>query len=186
MRIFVLKLCILFILASSVFVSAQTGTTTTATPAKTTTKKKTSTKKKTKKTTKPATASTPTKTTATPAAKAPLNMPVMTFATKTKEFGNIKTGDKPNFTYEFTNTGDMPMDIDIVSGCDCTELDWTRKTVKPGEKGFVSAIFNSTKAEPEDHKKPLKKTIDIVLKQTHPKSGFVLVETLIFNVFITD
>ena len=102
------------------------------------------------------------------------------------EFGNIKTGDKPSFTYEFTNTGDMPLDIDLVSGCDCTELDWTRKTVNPGEKGFVSAIFNSTKAESEDHKKPLKKTVDIILKQTHPKSGYPLVESLVFNVFITD
>ena len=186
MRIFVLKLCVLCVLYSAGNVSAQTVSTTNT---QTETKKKTNLKKKSKKSKKTSASSSAVNTTKTetaPVAKAPLNMPVMTFTTKTKEFGNIKTGDKPAFTYEFTNTGNMPLDIDIVSGCDCTELDWTRKTVKPGEKGFVSAIFNSNKAEPEDHKKALKKTVDVILKQTHPKSGFVIVETVIFNVFIID
>jgi hypothetical protein len=113
-------------------------------------------------------------------------MPVMTFDKKTIDFGKIKTGDRPEVTYTFTNTGNAPLDIDIVSGCDCTELDWTRSTVQPGEKGFVKAIFNSKKAEEEDHKKPLKKYVDIVLKQIHPKSGNVLNASLTFEVFIVD
>ncbi len=113
-------------------------------------------------------------------------MPVMTFDKKAIDFGKIKTGDRPEVTYNFTNTGNAPLDIDIVSGCDCTELDWTRSTVPPGGKGFIKAIFNSKKAEEEDHKKQLKKYVDIVLKQMHPKSGNVLNASVTFDVFIID
>ena len=125
--------------------------------------------------------------TAKPAKKpAPINMPVIAFDTKTHDFGKIKTGDKPVFTYNFTNKGDKPLNIDIVSGCDCTELEWTTTTVNPGEKGFIRAVFNTTRAEAEDHKKDLKKYIDIVLKETNPKTGYPLVETLTFTTFIVD
>ena len=113
-------------------------------------------------------------------------MPVMTFDIKLHDFGTIKTGDKPSITYNFTNTGDIPLNIDIVTGCDCTELDWTRTTVAPGEKGFISAKYNSNKAEEEDHKKPLTKFVDIILKETHPSNGYPLVESLKFTVFIAD
>ena len=113
-------------------------------------------------------------------------MPVMTFDIKLHDFGTIKTGDKPSITYNFTNTGDIPLNIDIVTGCDCTELDWTRTTVAPGEKGFVSAKYNSNKAEEDDHKKALTKFVDIILKETHPSNGYPLVESLKFTVFIVD
>lgn len=110
----------------------------------------------------------------------------MTFDKKLHDFGNIKMGETPSIVYNFTNTGDAPLDIDIVTGCECTELDWTRTTVAPGGKGFISARYNSNKAEEEDHKKKLDKYVDIILKQTHPSNGYPLVETLKFNVFIVD
>jgi hypothetical protein len=113
-------------------------------------------------------------------------IPVMTFDKKMFDFGKIKMGDTPSITYTFTNTGNAPLDIDIVTGCDCTELDWTRTTVAVGEKGFISAKYNSNKAEEEDHKKQLEKFVDIILKQTHPSNGYPLVESLKFKVFIVD
>jgi Protein of unknown function (DUF1573) len=113
-------------------------------------------------------------------------IPVMTFDKKLVDFGKIKMGETPSTVYTFTNTGDAPLDIDIVTGCDCTELDWTRSTVAPGEKGFISAKYNSNKAEEEDHKKQLEKFVDIILKQTHPSNGYPLVESLKFKVFIVD
>jgi hypothetical protein len=113
-------------------------------------------------------------------------IPAFKFDKKTIDFGKIKTGERPTVTYNFTNTGNAPLDIDIVSGCDCTDLDWTRTTVQPGEKGFVKATFKSDKAEPEDHKKQLKKYVDIVLKQIHPKSGGPINDSLTFDVFIVD
>jgi Protein of unknown function (DUF1573) len=113
-------------------------------------------------------------------------IPVMTFDKKLFDFGQIKMGDTPSITYTFTNTGNAPLDIDIVTGCDCTELDWTRTTVAVGEKGFISAKYNSNKAEEDDHKKQLEKFVDIILKQTHPSNGYPLVESLKFKVFIVD
>ena len=116
-----------------------------------------------------------------------LVIPVMAFDTKFHDFGTIKKGEiTPVFTYNFTNRGNIPLDIDQVSGCDCSEFDWTRTTVAPNEKGFISVKFNSNKAEPEESKKKLEKFLDIVLKQKHPKTGYVIVVPIRFNVFIAD
>lgn len=157
---------------------AQSGTT----AKTTTTKKATTAKKPVKKKTTSTASKTKTTTPAAPAEK----MPVMTFASKFTDFGKVKTGDMPTMTYEFTNTGNMPLDIEICTGCECTEIDWTKTTVQPGEKGFVKAVFNTVKAEKEDHKKQLTKYVDIILKQSHPKSGYPLVESVKFDVFIVD
>ena len=112
--------------------------------------------------------------------------PIMKFNSKFTNFGKVKTGDMPAITYDFVNTGDTPMDIEICSGCECTEIDWTRTTIQPGEKGFVKAVFNTVKAEKDDHKKQLTKYVDIILKQTHPSNGYPIVETVKFDVFIID
>ena len=193
MKALVLKITLFLCLATVVNLSAQ------STPAKTTTTKPTTTVKKAPVKKAPAKKPAP-KTTSTVktntdvitvgAPPPPVNstggMPVMTFDKKAIDFGKIKTGERPSVTYNFTNTGNAPLDIDIVSGCDCTDLDWTRSTVQPGEKGFVKATFKSDKAEAEDHKKQLKKYVDIVLKQIHPQSGNVLSASLTFDVFIVD
>ncbi len=163
--------------------TTKTTTTTSAKPTakKTTTKAKTVIVKTNEEVVKVGAA------TATPAPPAPIKgMPVMTFDIKLHDFGTIKTGDKPSITYNFTNTGDIPLNIAIVTGCDCTELDWTRTEVAPGGKGFISAKYNSNKAEEEDHKKQLEKFVDIILKETHPSNGYPLVESLKFKVFIAD
>jgi hypothetical protein len=118
--------------------------------------------------------------------KPKLGMPVLTFDTKEVHFGNIKTGDKPTFTYNITNTGDTDMDIELVSGCDCTDIDWTKTTIKPGEKGFVKITYNSNRAEPEDHKKPLVKDVTVILKQSYPQNGYPIVDVLKFDTFIID
>ena len=170
--------------------TAKTTTTVKKTPAKTTTTVKKSPVKTTttnvKTNTDVITIGKPTQDAPPPPINVTGGMPVMTFDKKTIDFGKIKTGERPEVTYNFTNTGNAPLDIDIVSGCDCTELDWTRSTVQPGEKGFVKATFKSDKAEPEDHKKQLKKYVTIVLKQIHTKSGNPLNSEVTFDVFIID
>jgi Protein of unknown function (DUF1573) len=111
--------------------------------------------------------------------------PVLTFDTKFHDFGTIKSGEiTPVFVYNFTNTGNAELHIDMVSGCDCSEFDWTRTAVPVGGKGFVSVKFNSNKAEIEDHKKKLDKFVEVILKET--KNGYVIAESLKFNVFIAD
>ncbi len=118
-------------------------------------------------------------------AKKPDPMPKMDFTAKYHDFGKIKKGDRPTYTYEFTNNGEGVLDIEIVTGCDCTELEYTEKLVKPGEKGFVKATFNSNRAEPEEIGigKPVNKVITIVLKNTYP-NGYPIVDELKFDVQI--
>ncbi len=112
--------------------------------------------------------------------------PILTFETKSHDFGQVKTGDKPSFTFNFTNTGDEALDIDIVSGCDCTEIETAPFHVEVGGKGSIKATFNTTKAEHDEHKRALSKDITVVLKQLHPVSGYPLVSELKFTVFIVD
>lgn len=112
------------------------------------------------------------------------NAPKMTFVTRFTDFGTIQKGDKPSFTYEFTNTGTAPLDIEIVSACDCTELEYSTKTVAPGEKGTIKATYNSNKTEHDEFGKLLKKDVTIVLKQVHAENGYPIVEELKFNVLV--
>ena len=67
----------------------------------------------------------------------------MTFEKETVELGRNEKGINALLTTYFTNTGTEVIEIEIVSGCDCTTLDWTRKPIKPGEKGKVNVIFDS-------------------------------------------
>lgn len=111
-------------------------------------------------------------------------LPVMTFETKTHDFGNVTLDQSPEFIYKFTNTGNANLDIEIVTACDCTALDWTRGTIAPGKSGFIKATFLTKKSEEEDRNKVLKKYIDIILKQTTPKNNYPIVETLDFTIHI--
>ena len=63
------------------------------------------------------------------------------------ELGKIKRGDKRTFEYVFTNTGREEIKIDLVSACECTTAEWTRKKIKPGEQGKISLDFDSTEKE---------------------------------------
>ena len=113
-------------------------------------------------------------------------MPIMTFDKKTTNFGKIKAGAKPEVIFNFTNTGDTDLDILIVSSCDCIDLEWTSTTVKPGGKGFIKAVFYSEDIEAADRKKPVKKPIDVILKQNHPSNDYPIVEELSFEAIIID
>lgn len=184
MKSLVLKMSFIFCLLSVVQISAQSTTAKKAAAKKVCVPSKTAIK--TAKTTSSTTVKTPKQDAPPPPVNITGGMPKMTFDKKMVDFGKIKTGERPSVTYNFTNTGNAPLDIDIVSGCDCTDLDWTRSTIQPGEKGFVKATFKSDKAEPEDHKTQLKKYVTIILKQIHPKSGGPINDEVIFNVFIVD
>jgi len=91
----------------------------------------------------------------------------MTFDVPHLDIGQIKKGDKKEMEFHFTNTGSEDLKIEIVSGCECTTLDWPRKAIKPGERGFVSAIFDSTQKEKSETVE-----IDINLENLDPKSGY--------------
>lgn len=88
------------------------------------------------------------------------------FDQKHINLGKVKRGDKETFKYHFTNTGTETIEIAIVSGCDCTTLDWTRGEIAPGEKGEIDVIFDSTEKEYSETV-----DVDMYLKNINPKSN---------------
>jgi peptidoglycan-associated lipoprotein len=90
----------------------------------------------------------------------------MTFDKELIHLGKVKKGESRKFDFAFTNTGIDPIEIDIISSCDCTTLDWPRKPIKPGQKGIINVTFDSTKKE-------ISETIDIdiYLKNIDQKTG---------------
>ena len=111
--------------------------------------------------------------------------PYMTFEQQTVDFGTIKVGERPEFIYKFKNTSKEPITIELVSGCDCTEFIDTPdgKTFLPGEEGSFKIIF---KSETEEERGPLNKTIDILLENTDPKTGYQIVKEAFYKLVLTD
>jgi len=89
----------------------------------------------------------PQKASETSEAKTIKDGPSMTFDNPQIDIGEIKRGDKKAMEFHFTNTGTEDLKIEIVSGCECTTLDWPRLPIKPGDSGIISALFDSTEKE---------------------------------------
>ena len=72
--------------------------------------------------------------------------------------GTITKGRKVALEYHFTNTGTIALEIELVTACKCTELDWPREPVLPGQKGIITVFYDSS-TEPLGYRE---KTIDII------------------------
>lgn len=70
----------------------------------------------------------------------------ISFEKESYDFGKIKEADgKVEHKFMFTNTGSAPLIINNVkASCGCTSPTWTEKPIMPGQKGFVSAVFDPT------------------------------------------
>ena len=102
----------------------------------------------------------------------------LTFDKEHHQLGDVQLGEKRTFKYHFENTGTETIEIEIVSGCDCTTLDWTRGPIKVGEKGVIDVIFDSTTKEESETV-----DVDIYLKNINPKSDspYLIVLDYSFN-----
>jgi len=89
--------------------------------------------------------------------------PVMEFKEKFVDFGSVKKGEKREYAYEFTNKGATDIIISLVSACDCTTVQYPEKPVKPGEKGIIHVVFDSTEKEKSEVI-----DVDIFLDYTDP------------------
>ena len=71
-------------------------------------------------------------------------VPKITFKKVLHDFGEMKEGDKKEYTFEFTNTGEVPLLIsDSRSTCGCTVPKFTKNYVKPGKSGKINVAFDS-------------------------------------------
>ncbi len=90
----------------------------------------------------------------------------MRFDKKIIDLGTVRKGEKREMTFGFMNTGNQPLEFEMISSCECTTLEWPQgKIIKPGEKGTIKAIFDSTEKEIGETT-----DIEIVMKQDDPKT----------------
>ncbi|MDR2358754.1 MAG: DUF1573 domain-containing protein [Prevotellaceae bacterium] len=64
------------------------------------------------------------------------------------DFGNVpEEGGAVTYSFEFTNTGNIPLIIqDVAASCGCTTPGWSKEPVAPGGRGFVKATFTPSGA----------------------------------------
>ena len=72
-------------------------------------------------------------------AQAPKDGPKFKFTNETHDFGKVKKGPVASHTFEFTNTGNQPLIVmDVTPSCSCTNVDWDKQPVLPGQKGHIT------------------------------------------------
>jgi hypothetical protein len=69
---------------------------------------------------------------------------IMNLPLETYDFGTIEEGTIATYEFEFTNTGDQPIEISSVkASCGCTAPDWSKTAIFPNKKGKIKASFDS-------------------------------------------
>ncbi len=71
--------------------------------------------------------------------------PVATFNTLAYDFGDIKQGEKKEYTFELKNSGKRELLIrNVRSSCGCTAVSPSKNVIAPGETAPVKVVFDST------------------------------------------
>ncbi len=72
------------------------------------------------------------------------NKPELKFETEVHDFGTIKEGTQAKIDFKFANIGKEALILSSVNAsCGCTTPSYTKEPVKKGEKGTVTAVYNS-------------------------------------------
>ncbi len=90
--------------------------------------------------------------------------------------GEIDKGEKRAFEYTFINEGKETIEIEIVSACECTELDWTRGKIAPGKEGKIMISFDSTEKEESETV-----DVDMTLVNVDPNTGYQIFKIVTFD-----
>lgn len=70
---------------------------------------------------------------------------VVEFDSTTHNFGDVLLSDGPlKCTFTLKNISDKPIAIySVNSSCGCTDVDWTKQPIRPGETGVVKATYTN-------------------------------------------
>jgi hypothetical protein len=62
------------------------------------------------------------------------------------DFGDIRQGEKVEYTFRFHNTGNEPLMItNVTTQCGCTApKGWPRDPIQPGSRGEITLVFDSS------------------------------------------
>ncbi len=103
-------------------------------------------------------------------------VPIMDFEQRVIDLGEVKKGEKRTFTYKFTNRGDVPLEIELISSCDCTSVEYDEGPYPPGASGVLKVTFDSTEKDESEEV-----TIDIILKNEEPGKHIPIIEQLAYR-----
>ncbi|MGK7395089.1 MAG: DUF1573 domain-containing protein [Candidatus Cyclobacteriaceae bacterium M3_2C_046] len=93
------------------------------------------------------------------------NGPVIKFSKDMHDFGDINSGEKVSYTFEFKNTGNQPLVLsNVLTTCGCTVTEWPKDPVAPGKSGQIEVKFNSTGRTGKQNK-----VITIISNATKPQ-----------------
>lgn len=104
------------------------------------------------------------------------NVPIMQFEKRLVDFGKVKKGEKRYHTYRFVNRGDTDLKISVITACECTEVDYSTKPIKPGQSGEFKITFDSTEKDESETV-----DVDIMLENVEPQSGHPIMESVRFK-----
>ncbi len=96
---------------------------------------------------------------------------LLKFEERNIDLGDVIRGDKPTGVFVFTNVSNEDVEIEFVSVCECTSIDWPKEVIKPGQTGEIPFEFDSMKKL-----KSGEVVLDILLKNEDPKSGYQVLE----------
>jgi len=105
----------------------------------------------------------------------------LTFNHRHVSMGEVTRGEIKETSFQFTNTGLDSIEIELVSSCDCTTIEYTRGSIAPGETGLLEVVFDSTEKEESETV-----DIDIILKNEDPKTGSQIFEILTYDFILLD
>ncbi|MEL7534482.1 MAG: DUF1573 domain-containing protein [Bacteroidota bacterium] len=71
----------------------------------------------------------------------------MSWEQESHDFGSLTIGADATYTFIVKNTGDADLELTSVKpSCSCTVANYTKTPIAPGETGFVTANYKTTKA----------------------------------------
>jgi hypothetical protein len=110
---------------------------------------------------------------------------MMQFDMRTIDFGQVKFGETRTHVFTFKNISNEPLTIDIISVCDCTDLEYTHEVIPVGGAGYVKATYHSDRT-PEAVNGTIHKDITIILKNQARDTGYPIIEELFLKAAIIE
>jgi len=94
--------------------------------------------------------------------------PNIEFNEETINYGEVeKEKDDGIRVFEFTNTGDQPLNIiNVKSSCGCTVPEWPKEPIAPGTKGQIKVQYNMNPG-------PISKTITVETNAVNKTNGMI-------------
>ena len=83
--------------------------------------------------------------------------PVINFKENNIDIGKVSQGEKKTIIFEFENSGNADLLIDLVTACKCTDISWPQESIAPGGLSKIIAVLDTQDMEGE-----YTKTIDII------------------------